>query len=262
MISKYISRKANQWQNLRNRRRVLIIEDLRVGYIPIYKVASTSLRNLFCRRQAKHILPDRAGRKLSVAEKRQVENCIRKSVSVRQTRRLRRRYFLFAFVRNPVTRLYSCYLDKVVRAGRHGKQNAMQRYGVSHDMDFESFARHIARIPDQDSDRHFRSQHFKIYHQGQCLVDFVGNFENMGAHWQILSEKTGLEKPPGSYRHTGAGNRLKELPLSLEAAEQISRRYSTDIDLLGYRQEIDQWLSWKAKQESEENEIDKAEPMH
>ncbi|MCF8028113.1 MAG: hypothetical protein K9K81_07085 [Desulfobacteraceae bacterium] len=79
MISKYISRKANQWQNLRNRRRVLIIEDFRV-----------------------------------------------------------------------------------------------------------------------------RSQHFQSYHQGQCLVDFVGNFENMDAHWQILSEKTGLEKPPGSYRHTGA----------------------------------------------------------
>lgn len=59
MISDYIKRKANQWQIWRNRRRVLLLDDLKVGYIPIYKAASTSLRNHFCRRQTHLVLPGR-----------------------------------------------------------------------------------------------------------------------------------------------------------------------------------------------------------
>ncbi|MBS0013120.1 MAG: hypothetical protein KFF46_04040, partial [Desulfobacterales bacterium] len=66
MISDYIKRKATQWQIWRNRRRILILEDLKVGYIPIYKAASTSLRNHFCRRQARLVLPGRPDGKLSV----------------------------------------------------------------------------------------------------------------------------------------------------------------------------------------------------
>ncbi|HMA66282.1 MAG TPA: sulfotransferase family 2 domain-containing protein [Desulfosalsimonadaceae bacterium] len=246
-----IKRKIQKWKLLQNRRRVLIIEDLRVGYIPIYKVASTSLRNLICGRQKGHHFPEWRNRKLTVSKKRQVERCIRKSAGIRKTRRLKRKYFLFAFVRNPVTRLYSCYLDKVVRPGKEGKRCNLRRYGIETDMDFDAFARRIAEIPDSEADKHFRSQLFEIYHQGEWLVDFVGKLENMVADWQRLAEKTGLQEIPEIYRRTGAGNGLDQLPLSPETARLIARRYSRAIDLLGYRQEIDAWLDRKSYEQAD-----------
>ncbi|MFO7838525.1 MAG: sulfotransferase family 2 domain-containing protein [Desulfosalsimonadaceae bacterium] len=235
----------------RNRRRILIIEDLGVGYIPIYKVASTSLRNLICGRQKGRHFPGWRNRKLTVFKKREVERCIRKSAGIRRTRRLKRKYFLFAFVRNPITRLYSCYLDKVVRPGKEGKRCNLRRYGIETDMDFEAFARRIAEIPDSKADKHFRSQLFEIYYQGEWLVDFVGRLENMVADWQRLAKKTGLEEIPEIYRKTGAGNGLDQVPLSLETARLIARRYSQAIDLLGYREEIDAWLARKSSGQAE-----------
>ena len=241
-----IRRKIKAWKGLRRQRRIIVLEDLKAGYLPVYKVASTSLRNLFCQRQAAGLFSHTHGTELT-DYKKQVERRIRKSTGVSGLRRLRKKYFLFAFVRNPITRLYSCYLDKVTKSGAQGRRFWMGRYGIDPDMSFESFAKHIAQIPDTEADPHFRSQHFLIYHENECLVDFVGKFENLNRDWQRLAQKTGLVESPGISRSTGAGNGLDKLPLSREAAGIIARRYQQDIELFGYQQEIDQWLRRKAE---------------
>lgn len=245
-FTEYIKRRLYEWKLRGNRRRILIIEDLRVGYVPIYKNASTSLRRLIRRRQAGRLpaLKGRAGARART--KRQLERRIRRSVGVRGVRRLRKRYFLFAFVRNPVSRLYSCYLDKVVRPGEQGGRFRLGHCGIAPGISFEAFVRHIAGIPDSAADKHFRSQYFEICYRGECLVDFVGKLENMDIDWQRLAGITGLEERPGTARKTGAGNDLDHLPLSLEAAHMAVRRYSQDIDFFGYREEVDAWLSRKA----------------
>ncbi len=240
-----IKRRISDWKARRNRRRILVLEDLNAGYIPVYKVASTSLRNLICRRQAEHFYPQWQDLKLSTLKKR-VERKIRRSMGVWRTRRFGQQHFLFAFVRNPITRLYSCYLDKVVRTGKQGKRCSLCGYGIETDIDFENFVRTIAEIPDSAADKHFRSQYFQIYHRGEWLVDFLGKFENLDKDWQRLADKIGIDESPEIYRSTGAGSELDSLPLSLEAARKIARRYQKDIDLLGYRKDVDAWLERKA----------------
>lgn len=243
-----LKRHINDWKTRHNRRRILVIEDLNAGYIPIYKVASTSIRNMLSHRQADHLYPQWKDLDFS-AKKKRVEGKIRRSMGVWRTRRFRQQHFLFAFVRNPITRLYSCYLDKVVRTGQQGKRCSLCGYGIETDIDFESFVHIIAEIPDSAADKHFRSQHFHIFHQGEWLVDFLGKFENLNEDWQQLTDKISIDRSPEIFRSTGAGSELDCLPISLEAARKISKRYQKDIDLLGYRKEVDAWLERKAAAE-------------
>lgn len=237
-----LKRMVHSWHAARNRRRVLLLEDLRAGYVPSPKVASTAVRSLLCRRQAERFYPellDLQGRELQDA----VEKRIRVSVSTADAQRLAEDYFLFGFVRNPVTRLYSCYLDKVVAARKKGRISPLQPFGVSADMSFDDFAECIADIPDSRSEKHFRSQHHLFWHGGRWLVSYVGRFESLDQEWSVLAKRFGLDISPKRRRSSGAGIELHQLPLGARSARRVTERYRRDIELFGYAEQIEDWLS-------------------
>lgn len=240
-IQKKLERRINDWKTGRNRRRVLLLDDLRAGYVPIAKVASTSLRLMLCRRQARVFWPKEATLEPRALQKR-VERRIRRSSGSRETLQLSRAYYLFAFVRNPITRLYSCYLDKVVKAARLGKPCGLSLYGVTSDMSLDEFVRHIADIPDDQSDQHFRSQHLYLRANGKTLVRFLGKFERLNEDWERLSREIGLEETPSVQRSTGAGDGLAKIPMSYASAQIAVERYREDIETFGYEAEIADWL--------------------
>lgn len=235
-----VGRAISDWQIARNRRRILLMDDIDAGYIPLPKVASTSLRGLICRRQAKLTMPQYAELELDELI-REVEKQIRVSKNVRQTRELAANYFLFAFVRNPVTRLYSCYLDKLVKPGREGKETPLRRYGMTADMTFEEFVHAVCAIPDERSDKHFRSQHHYLFSGGDKLVHFIGKFESLNNEWRALMEQIPLGEPLPIERSSGAGGGMENLPLSKAGRRQLLDRYRKDAELLGYAEEIARW---------------------
>lgn len=224
-----------------NRRRILLMEDLRAGYVPIPKVASSSLRLMICQRQARDLYPDLLALPPRALQK-EVEKRIRVSRGPAGTRRLGERYFLFAFVRNPLTRLYSCYRDKVVKAAEQGKEFSLGPWGVEPGMSFEDFVRHIAGIPDTRSEQHFRSQHLLLRQGERWLVDYIGKFENLDEDWQQLAQRIGMDVQPQARRSSGAGSSLDGLPLDRETAGLAVERYRQDIALLGYQEEVSAWL--------------------
>lgn len=238
----YLNRTLTSWKMRRNRRRILLIDDLDAGYVPVAKVASTAIRRRICERQVAHQFPDLEGLSGKCMQA-QVEKRIRISASVGKALELREDRFLFAFVRNPLTRLYSCYLDKVVAAADKGRACSLAPWGVSAAMSFEDFVRCIAAIPDDRADQHFRSQYPLLWHRDKWLVDFVGHFESLGEDWSKLAAEIGLDQFPGRQRSSGAGDALRRLPLSAEVAGLAVQRYRQDIDLFGYREEIDRWLA-------------------
>lgn len=235
-----VSRAISDWQNSRNRRRILLMDDIAAGYIPLPKVASTSLRGVICRRQAKLAMPQYAELELDELI-RQVEKMIRVSKNVRQTRKMAAKYFLFAFVRNPATRLYSCYLDKLVKPGREGKETSLRRYGMTADMTFDEFVHAVCAIPDDRSDKHFRSQHHHLFDGDGKLVHFIGKFESLNEEWRALMEQIPLGEPLPVERSSGAGDGLENLPLSKAGRRQLLDRYRKDVDLLGYAEEMERW---------------------
>lgn len=73
-------------------------------------------------------------------------------------------HLLFAFVRHPLDRLVSCYLQKLSDDGAQGLNRyefAGQR--LRKGMPSAEFARAVCRVPDRLADAHFRSQHLTTH---------------------------------------------------------------------------------------------------
>lgn len=223
------------------RRRVLVLDDLNAAYVPIPKVASTTLRRLLAKHQIKasypelHSLPAEA--RLAAIEQK-----IRRSLRPRACRRLGKDHLVFAFVRHPLTRLHSCYIDKVQLAAENGKRFTLSRYGAHPDMDFPNFVRHVATIPDSRSEQHFRSQSCWLYDRGKPLIGFVGRLETLDDDWASLRSRIALPPIPGRRRESGAVSALSGLPMDRATAGIAIARYQRDIDLLGYGEATEAWL--------------------
>ena len=88
----------------------------------------------------------------------------------------------------------------------------------------------LSVLPDNKSDRHFRSQAWFLTWQGTLLPSFVGKLESMSEDWQILQERFGIALPPQINVSS-----VKPLPeMSSEIKELILERYAADFKLFGY----------------------------
>ncbi len=69
---------------------------------------------------------------------------------------------LWCVVRNPFTRLVSCYIYKLKIQRRFDPVTTLEEFGFTPEMDFKHFVERVCALPDEKSDRHFRSQGFQI----------------------------------------------------------------------------------------------------
>lgn len=149
-----------------------------------------------------------------------------------------RRYFRFAFLRNPATRALSAWADKhtLARTERDAYRWFIRPWhGLRTGMSFEEFCRWLATPfgADAFADRHWLSQHRQIRDAGGRLPDFLGSLENIDADWRTVCERTGMPHR--------ALPRLNPRPPALadEAPDAacealLRRRYAEDYRLGGY----------------------------
>lgn len=100
---------------------------------------------------------------------------------------LRRRWpnmFVFTFVRDPLSRLASCYRSKVERKGRPDAHKPLE--GMGPETPFADFVDHVARRADRRANIHYRSQASILTHRGDVAPDFVGRFEDLREDWDRL----------------------------------------------------------------------------
>jgi len=162
-----------------------------------------------------------------------------------------KRYYRFAFARNPWDRLWSCYCSKVATKKRNvgfrfenGIHRSFLKYkSIEAGMSFDEFSRAVQNIPDDQSDPHFKSQHtFITGKDGKLLVDFIGHFENLQDDFRSVCRKTGLPERPLPQKNSRYPKHCnKEFTqhyshyYSEEAKQIVSDRFRKDIELLGYR---------------------------
>ena len=137
--------------------RVWLLEKEKIGYIRIRKVASSSINLSLMQHIAKgNKQPDPTN-----------DRALRKAIEARHSshiahsvirRDLKGKYFLFAFVRNPLSRAWSCYRNKVINPKRSGKKDVLSNPEFYFGMDFTEFVDVLAKLPDDVIDRHLRSQ--------------------------------------------------------------------------------------------------------
>lgn len=151
-------------------------------------------------------------------------------------------YRFVTFVRNPYTRLLSCYRDKIL-GNKEQKQEILARLGypisdLERPIGFEDFVRTVVAQTDYDMNPHWRVQTAQTLFE---VLDysFIGRFENYRTDFEALFYHLGIaaEDMP-AIRHlnlTREGERegCKEL-FTEDLRDLVHWRYQKDFENFGY----------------------------
>lgn len=205
---------------------VYVIDELAVAYVQIPKVASRSVRTAISRHLAGDLQPEESDASLVG----RFENLYSSHMDHKQIAQLAENYFVFAIVRNPYTRILSCYKNKVLQSREPGRKSVFQRYGLDVNASLEEFVDFISKVPDRYADRHFRSQAWFLTWQGNLLPSYVAKLENIDQDWQEIHRRSGIQAPP----RMNVSENHKKIVLSPDLKKIIYQRYTQDFVLFGY----------------------------
>lgn len=149
----------------------------------------------------------------------------------------------FSFVRNPYTRLLSCYLDKIVgNAGQKNQISIQLGYGDGSDqpISFEEFVDAILVQAPMHMDPHWRIQYDQTFHQG-INYDFIGRFERLEEDLRHVISLIGIDfdryyevtRP----HITGANEKLKQY-YTPAIQEKVYQKYKLDFETFGYDENV------------------------
>lgn len=217
-----------RYKLFREKPQIWFLPEQKLAYIQIPKIATRSIRHSLC--QTINPTNQLSDDKQAISK---IEAAHSKHMSTKHIAQLAPSWTIFAFVRNPYHRLYSCYKNKLVDAPQKGDRNIFKHYGMEFNMPFEDFVAQVCKIPDAQADRHFRSQCSFLTFQGQLLTNFIGQFENLSEDWQYLSQKYGLAPLP--VKNPSLNNTNIENLLTTKLKRDIAKRYEQDFKLLNYQ---------------------------
>lgn len=102
-------------------------------------------------------------------------------------------YFRLIFVRNPITRILSCYLDKFVK-NKWEKSRRLPELGFDpeHELTFLEFLTCISKQNPTEMDVHWMPQ-TSILSLDSVKYDFVGRFENFSEDFERVHRRLGME---------------------------------------------------------------------
>ncbi len=147
--------------------------------------------------------------------------------------------FHFTFVRNPWSRLASCYTNKVLntRPRRFLEFNNLYPGIRFERMTFPDFVRFVCRVPDDLCEPHFRPQHRFI---DRDAIDFIGHMERFADDLTAIIRRTGLDQRllKWAQTKTNVTQASTDSYMGLytkETRDLVARKYAKDIDLFGYR---------------------------
>jgi hypothetical protein len=145
-----------------------------------------------------------------------------------------RHYAKFTFVRDPVDRIYSCWLDKVSNQKRSADIFILTRFkGLYPDMSFDKFVDWLCTEEgsDKHSDRHWMSQSALL----NCTNPDFKDIEhiNVTALDEVVNrfvERHGLSKNTKLNANRLRTNNQDLMDISNETREKIYKRYKQDYD--------------------------------
>lgn len=151
----------------------------------------------------------------------------------------RKDIFKFCFVRNPYTRLLSCYLDKIKRREAQNHPLMIQLgYGPFSEkvLSFEEFVHAVAAQPIRYMDAHWRTQYYGTFQDG-IDYDFIGKFENFEADLIFAIGQTSVDlaayyaKQAG---HATKANTLIQQYYTPELKTAVYEKFKIDFEYFGY----------------------------
>lgn len=178
---------------------------LRVEYVLIPKVASNSIRA--------------AVRRADVAVTRHPKHTTPK--------------FVFTFVRHPLSRLASAYIEKIRTGKFHTLVSGRVEHDLSNDMSMADFVDHLVSFYDKYKgvalNDHFCPQSWLV--NSAPDISFVGRLENIQQDWNVLIDK-GLG--PLGHRHKTQNIKKWQDLLDGPTEAKARRFYHEDFDRWGW----------------------------
>ncbi|HEY5238309.1 MAG TPA: sulfotransferase family protein [Rhizomicrobium sp.] len=149
-------------------------------------------------------------------------------------------YTRFIVVRHPVTRLLSCYLDRIQKAKNSTARKLVSGWlgvGVGSAISFDQFVRVICEHEDGELEQHFKLQS-DIVAYPHIPITHVIHFERMEQELPELLKKLGAKRNTEldqnlSPSKTSAADRLAQY-YTPELLDMIHDRYKPDLDAFGY----------------------------
>lgn len=147
--------------------------------------------------------------------------------------------FKFCFVRNPYTRLLSCYLDKIKQNKFQSQQIKIQaglRPDTESTLTFDEFVELVIEQPEMFMDQHWRTQYYQTF-QTNIKYDFIGRFENFEKDFLSVLNRLNIDAhqyyDAEKSHATQADEKITEY-YSTEIAEKVYQKYRIDFECFGY----------------------------
>jgi len=142
----------------------------------------------------------------------------------------------FSFVRNPYTRILSCYLDKFVTAIARPMFNRALGFPEAHMVTFPEFLQAVRRQPYLDMDIHWLPQ--SVILEGMRASSFIGRFERFEQDFtivlrEILRDDEPMEILTRNHHAQGAANLVRD-HIGAQEAALIREIYRDDFEKYGY----------------------------
>lgn len=149
--------------------------------------------------------------------------------------------YVFAITRDPFSRLYSCYRQKIfLEDGPRVTKNYFFQYFplIRSDCSFDEFIDAVCRIPDSLAEKHFMSQS-RILDIEKRRIDFDAIFkiDDLSELENQLKRLLGSKFSLGVWNTTGgAGLSSVATHYQPRTLELVSERYRDDIHTFGYHE--------------------------
>ena len=143
-----------------------------------------------------------------------------------------KKYFKFAFVRNPWDRLYSAF--RYLKSGGWNKED--KKWAETHLSqfdDFNDFVNEWLTTENIQKHMHFKPQHeFICDSHGNILIDYLAYFETLEKDFEIITTQLDIDAKLGTH-NVNPGKNYKDI-YSDDSKSKVGLVYEKDVALFGY----------------------------